>query len=143
MNKKNKIIHKTLTSIFTYCHFFKSQNTKEAKRAAIKVASLLARHITKRTNETAWCISKSPKKRIGVSLRFSFLNLPIILWCVLVKVFAIALAFQEFAFIMKYSRFSLSRSRRDPLKHFEVSVLRHIRFAELRKIPIELPQMNM
>ena len=36
-----------------------------------------------------------------------------------------------------YSRLSLSRSRRDPLKHFEISVLRHIRFAELRKIPIE------
>ena len=27
----------------------------------------------------------------------------------------------------KYSRLSLSRSRRDPLKHFEISVLRHIR----------------
>ena len=36
-----------------------------------------------------------------------------------------------------YSRLSLSRSRRDPLKHFEISVLRHIRFAELRKIQIE------
>ena len=36
-----------------------------------------------------------------------------------------------------YSRLSLSRSRGDPLKHFEISVLRHIRFAELRKIPIE------
>ena len=36
-----------------------------------------------------------------------------------------------------YSRLSLSRSRRDPLKHFEISVLRHIRFAELRKIPTE------
>ena len=31
-----------------------------------------------------------------------------------------------------------ARSRRDPLKHFEISVLRHIRFAELRKVPIEL-----
>ena len=30
----------------------------------------------------------------------------------------------------------LSRSRRDPLKHFEISVLRHIRSAELRKIQI-------
>ena len=38
---------------------------------------------------------------------------------------------------LKYSRLSVSRSRRDPLKHFELSVLRHIRFAELRKIPIE------
>ena len=33
----------------------------------------------------------------------------------------------------KYSRLSLSRSRRDPLKHFEISVLRHIRCAVLRK----------
>ena len=31
-----------------------------------------------------------------------------------------------------YSRLSLSRSRRDPLKHFEISVVQHIRFAELR-----------
>ena len=38
---------------------------------------------------------------------------------------------------LKYGRLSLSRSRRDPLKHFEISVLRHIRFAELREIPIE------
>ena len=37
----------------------------------------------------------------------------------------------------KYSRFSLSRSRRDPLEHFKISVRRHFRFAELRKIPIE------
>ena len=37
-------------------------------------------------------------------------------------------------FISNYSRLSLSRSRREPLKHFEISVLR---FAELRKIPIE------
>ena len=36
----------------------------------------------------------------------------------------------------KYSRLSLSRNRRDPLKHFEISVLRHIRFSELRKILI-------
>ena len=41
-----------------------------------------------------------------------------------------------------YSRLSLSRSRRDPLKHFEISVLRHIRFAELRKIPTELPNFT-
>ena len=31
----------------------------------------------------------------------------------------------------------VSRSRRDPLKHFEISILRHIRCAELKKIPIE------
>ena len=41
-----------------------------------------------------------------------------------------------------YSRLSLSRSRRDPLKHFEISVLRHIRCAELRKIPIEQPNFT-
>ena len=34
------------------------------------------------------------------------------------------------------------RSRRDPLKHFEISVLRHIRFAELKKIPIEQPNFT-
>ena len=42
----------------------------------------------------------------------------------------------------KYSRLSLSRSRRDPLKHFEISVLRHIRVAELRTIPIEQPSFT-
>ena len=41
-----------------------------------------------------------------------------------------------------YSQLSLSRSRRDPLKHFEISVVRHIRFAELRKIPIEQPNFT-
>ena len=40
----------------------------------------------------------------------------------------------------KYSGLSLSRSRKDPLEHFEISVLRHIRFGELRKIPME--QLN-
>ena len=33
----------------------------------------------------------------------------------------------------KYSRLSLSRIQRDSLKYFEISVPRHIRFAELRK----------
>ena len=42
----------------------------------------------------------------------------------------------------KYSRLSLSRSRRDPLKHFEISVLRHNRFAELRKIQTEKPDFT-
>ena len=32
-----------------------------------------------------------------------------------------------------YSRLPLSRTPRDSMKHFEISVLRHIRFAELRK----------
>ena len=43
---------------------------------------------------------------------------------------------------LKYSRLSLSRSRRDPLKHFEISVLRHIRCAELGKIPNEQPNFT-
>ena len=38
-----------------------------------------------------------------------------------------------------YSRLSLSRNRRDPLKHFEISVLRHIRFVVLRKKQLEQP----
>ena len=41
-----------------------------------------------------------------------------------------------------YSQFSLSRSRRDPLKNFEISVLRLIRFAELRKIQIKPPNFT-
>ena len=44
--------------------------------------------------------------------------------------------------LLMYCRLSLSRSQRDPLKHFEISVLRHIRFAELRKIPIEQPNFT-
>ena len=36
-------------------------------------------------------------------------------------------------FSAQYSRLSLSRNRRDPQKHFEISVLRHIRFVVLRK----------
>ena len=43
---------------------------------------------------------------------------------------------------INYSRLSISRSRRDPLKHFEIAVLRHIRFTELRKIPIEQPNFT-
>ena len=42
----------------------------------------------------------------------------------------------------RYSRLSLSRTRRDPLKHFEISQLRHIRFGELRKIPMEQPNFT-
>ena len=33
-----------------------------------------------------------------------------------------------------YSQLSLSQSPRDSLKYFEISVPRHIRFAELKKI---------
>ena len=41
-----------------------------------------------------------------------------------------------------YSRLSLSRIPRDPLKYFEVSVPRHIRFAELRKKIIRTTTFN-
>ena len=47
-----------------------------------------------------------------------------------------------FGRITMYSRLSLSWSRRDPLKYFEISVLRHIRCAELRKIAIEQPNFT-
>ena len=36
-------------------------------------------------------------------------------------------------FAYNYSRLSLSRNRRDPQKHFEISVLRHIRSVVLRE----------
>ena len=39
--------------------------------------------------------------------------------------------------VYRYSRLSLSRSRWDSLKHFEISVLQHIRCVELRKMPTE------
>ena len=45
--------------------------------------------------------------------------------------------YENFHFLVlkfsEYSRLSLSRSPRDSMKHFEISELRHIRFAELRK----------
>ena len=41
-----------------------------------------------------------------------------------------------------YSRLSLSRTRRDLLKHFEISVFRHIRFVVLRKKQFELPNFT-
>ena len=46
----------------------------------------------------------------------------------------------------KHSRLSLSRSPRDSLKYFEISVSRHIRFAELMKKDNSnnhISQMNM
>ena len=39
----------------------------------------------------------------------------------------------------RYSLLSLSRSLRDSLKYFEISVPRHISFVELRKKSIEQP----
>ena len=44
--------------------------------------------------------------------------------------------------IFQYSQLLLSQSRRDPQKHFEISVLRHIRFAVLRKIQTEQPNFT-
>ena len=41
-----------------------------------------------------------------------------------------------------YSRLSLSRIPRDSLKYFEISILRHIRFAELREKLIRLTTFN-
>ena len=41
-----------------------------------------------------------------------------------------------------YSRLSLSRNRRDPPKHFEISVLWHIRFIVLRKKLFEQPHFT-
>ena len=49
---------------------------------------------------------------------------------------------QVMSLIYKCSQLLLSRSRRDPLKHFEISVLRHIRLGELRKLPIEQPNFT-
>ena len=45
-------------------------------------------------------------------------------------------------FPWKYSRLSLSRNRRDHHKHFEISVLRHIRFVILREKQFEQPNFT-
>ena len=45
-------------------------------------------------------------------------------------------------FRIVYSRLSLSRIPRDSLKYFEISVVQHIRFAELRKKIIWLTTFN-
>ena len=44
-----------------------------------------------------------------------------------------AQTFQQTNKYESYSRLSLSRIPRDSMKHFEISVVRHIRFTELRK----------
>ena len=44
--------------------------------------------------------------------------------------------------IYRCNRLTLSRSRRDSLKHVEISVLRHIRCAVLRKKTIEQPNFT-
>ena len=42
----------------------------------------------------------------------------------------------------KYSQLTLSRNRRDPQKHFEISVLQHIRFVVLREKQFEQPNFT-
>ena len=49
---------------------------------------------------------------------------------------------QQFIDVGLYSRLSLSRIPRDSLKYFEISVLRHIRFAELGEKLIRLTTFN-
>ena len=44
--------------------------------------------------------------------------------------------------ITMYSRLSLSRNRRNPQKHFEISVLRDIRFVVLREKLFEQPNFT-
>ena len=50
-----------------------------------------------------------------------------------------SIAQRRVGYHVKYSRLSLSRNRRDSLKHFEISVLRHIRFIVLKKKQLEQP----
>ena len=51
------------------------------------------------------------------------------------KIFFVLISAQQEIFSAnRYSRLSLSRIPRDSLKHFEISVPRHIRVAEVRKI---------
>ena len=52
MRNKNKLYIKHKSSSFTY-FLFLTQKKRVAKRTAIKMASLLARHFTERTNATA------------------------------------------------------------------------------------------
>ena len=49
---------------------------------------------------------------------------------------------QHSLFINIYSRLSLSRNPRDSMKHFEIFILQHIRFAELRKKIIKQPPLT-
>ena len=46
------------------------------------------------------------------------------------------------ACFLNYSRLSLSRIPRDSMKSFEISVPRHIRYAELRKKQFEQPHLT-
>ena len=48
----------------------------------------------------------------------------------------------EIRAFITYSRLSLSRNRRDPQKHFEISVLRDIRFVVLREKLFEQPNFT-
>ena len=59
--------------------------------------------------------------------------------CIVLTYMSLKIKWHSFKWLFNYSWHLLSRSWRDPLKHFEISVLRHIRFGELRKIPMEQP----
>ena len=52
------------------------------------------------------------------------------------------MVFRYLSLFLLYSRLSLSRNRRDPQKHFEISVFRHIRYVVLRKKQFELPNIT-
>ena len=45
-------------------------------------------------------------------------------------------------FAYNYSRLSLSGNRRDPQKHFEISVLRHVRSVVLREKQFDQPNFT-
>ena len=49
---------------------------------------------------------------------------------------------QSLDYIQLQSTLVISRNRRDPLKNFEISVLRHIRFVVLRKKQFEQPNFT-
>ena len=56
-----------------------------------------------------------------------------IIWLCNVFNFLLKMSMTPCTLAYKYHRLSLSRRPRDSLKYFEISVPRHIRFAELRK----------
>ena len=77
-------------------------------------------------------IFKVNGEHIHLSFYFYYKGRPV--WRLLIR------SWQRTPAKKNYSRLPLSR--RDPLKHFEISVLRHIKFAELRKIPNKQPSFT-
>ena len=66
-------------------------------------------------------------------------------WAIFWNLYFLSISLFRILSRWEYSRLSLSRSRRDPLKHFEISVLRYIRCAVLRKYQSnkQISQRNM